>query len=317
MLFHIINKLIVAKALPVLNTHIYSIHITRITTIVFLFASALSLNSLNLESIGSGIGIYSGLFQVTSISQLIEIFLFLIGGGILIAWPQIKHIIYFPQLPKDLKIKSAPAKQSLTPLESIGGSSIPSVRNNSNNKINKSNNNSNKRSILNIDSFYCAFVCLVFLLVIYYMFESYFTFIITFYISFLISLYISDNFKYSSLYFIRLNQKFAITIIILFLLDLLLNAAFTLFIAPVTPAAVIAAAPAPAIALWVIELPAGILLIIFPPIAPAALPAPAAVAMFSINGPTASLTIFSTTSPTFSKTSLLVTITSSFSHNYL
>jgi hypothetical protein len=34
--------------------------------------------------------------------------------------------------------------------------------------------------------------------------------------------------------------------LILFLLDLLLNAAFTLFIAPVTPAAVIAAAPAPA-----------------------------------------------------------------------
>jgi hypothetical protein len=79
--------LIVAKALPGLNTHISSIHITRITSIVFLFAGALSLNSLNLESIGSGIGIYSGLFQVTTISQLIEIFLFMIGGGILIAWP--------------------------------------------------------------------------------------------------------------------------------------------------------------------------------------------------------------------------------------
>ena len=82
--------LIVAKALPVLNTHIYSIHVTRITSIVFLFAGALSLNTLNLESIGSGIGLYSGLFQVTAISQLIEIFLFMIGGGILIAWPQIK-----------------------------------------------------------------------------------------------------------------------------------------------------------------------------------------------------------------------------------
>src|SRR6266566_3989407 len=82
--------LIVAKALPVLNTHIYSIHITRITSIVFLFAGALSLNTLNLESIGSGIGLYSGLFQVTAISKLIEIFLFMIGGGILIAWPQIK-----------------------------------------------------------------------------------------------------------------------------------------------------------------------------------------------------------------------------------
>jgi len=49
------------------------------------------------------------------------------------------------------------------------------------------------------------------------MFESYFTFIITFYFSFLVSLYVSDNFKYSSLYFIRLNQKFAITIITIIL----------------------------------------------------------------------------------------------------
>jgi len=80
--------LIVAKALPGLNTHISSIHVTRITSIVFLFAGALSLNSLNLENIGSGIGIYSGFFQVTTISQLIEIFLFIVGGGILIAWPQ-------------------------------------------------------------------------------------------------------------------------------------------------------------------------------------------------------------------------------------
>src|SRR6266540_2109339 len=79
--------LIVAKALPVLNTHISSIHITRITSIVFLFAGALSFNCLNFENIDTGIGLYSGLFQVTAISQLIEIFLFTIGGGILIAWP--------------------------------------------------------------------------------------------------------------------------------------------------------------------------------------------------------------------------------------
>ena len=82
--------LIVAKALPGLNTHISSIHVTRITSVIFLFAGILSLNSLNLESIGSGIGIYSGFFQITTISQLIEIFLFMIGGGILVAWPQIK-----------------------------------------------------------------------------------------------------------------------------------------------------------------------------------------------------------------------------------
>jgi NADH-ubiquinone oxidoreductase chain 2 len=88
--------LIVAKALPGLNTHISSTHITRITSIVFLFAGALTLNIFKIESIGSGIGIYSGFFQVTTISQLIEIFLFMIGGGILIAWPLSKQILSSP-----------------------------------------------------------------------------------------------------------------------------------------------------------------------------------------------------------------------------
>ena len=88
--------LIVAKALPGLNSHISSTHVTRITSIVFLFSGALTLNSLSLESLGSGIGIYSGFFQVTTMTQLIEIFLFMIGGGILIAWPQKKDIFSFP-----------------------------------------------------------------------------------------------------------------------------------------------------------------------------------------------------------------------------
>jgi len=92
--------LIVAKALPGLNTHIFSIHVTRITSIVFLFASALSFNCLTFESLAAtqgalhnsgGIGIFSGFYQITIISQIVEIFLFIIGGGILIAWPQFKY----------------------------------------------------------------------------------------------------------------------------------------------------------------------------------------------------------------------------------
>jgi NADH-ubiquinone oxidoreductase chain 2 len=112
--------LIVAKALPGLNTHISSIHVTRITSIVFLFAGALSLNSLNLESLGSGVGIYSGFFQITSLSQLIEIFLFMIGGGILIAWPQIKYSLSFPVLAllrQELFTQKSQQELTLTPKE--------------------------------------------------------------------------------------------------------------------------------------------------------------------------------------------------------
>jgi NADH-ubiquinone oxidoreductase chain 2 len=92
MIFISILTLIVAKALPLLNNQISSIHFTRIASIIFIYTGAITLNCLYIQSIGSGIGIYSGLFHITQISQLIEIFLFIIGGLILIGWPQVLPI---------------------------------------------------------------------------------------------------------------------------------------------------------------------------------------------------------------------------------
>jgi NADH-ubiquinone oxidoreductase chain 2 len=89
MIFISILTLIVAKALPLLNKQISSIHFTRIASIIFIYTGAITLNCLYIQSIGSGIGIYSGFFHITQISQLIEIFLFIIGGLILIGWPQV------------------------------------------------------------------------------------------------------------------------------------------------------------------------------------------------------------------------------------
>ena len=87
MIFISILILIVAFALPSINKQISPILFTRISSIVFIYAGALSLNALYIQSIGSGIGIYSGLFQVTNISQLLDVFILLIGSFILIAWP--------------------------------------------------------------------------------------------------------------------------------------------------------------------------------------------------------------------------------------
>lgn len=89
MIFISILTLIVAKALPVLNTNISSVHFYRSTSIVFIITGFLSINSLYLETIGTGIGIYSGLFHVTQITQFIETFFFIIVGLVLIGWPQI------------------------------------------------------------------------------------------------------------------------------------------------------------------------------------------------------------------------------------
>ena len=93
MIFISILTLIVAKALPVLNKQISSIHFTRIASIIFIYTGAITFNCLYIQSIGSGIGIYSGLFHITQISQFIEIFLFLIGGLILIGWPLVLPIL--------------------------------------------------------------------------------------------------------------------------------------------------------------------------------------------------------------------------------
>jgi NADH-ubiquinone oxidoreductase chain 2 len=59
----------------------------RISAIILFYAGALAFNAFYIQSIGSGIGIYSGLFQVTLITQFIDAFLLIIGSSILIAWP--------------------------------------------------------------------------------------------------------------------------------------------------------------------------------------------------------------------------------------
>jgi len=80
--------LIVAMALPSINRYITPIFFTRIASIIFIYAGVLSFNTLYIQSIESGIGIFNGLFQVTVVTQVLEVFLFLIGSLILIVWPK-------------------------------------------------------------------------------------------------------------------------------------------------------------------------------------------------------------------------------------
>jgi NADH-ubiquinone oxidoreductase chain 2 len=78
---------IVAAALPSLKQWVHPILTTRIASIVFIYAGVLSFNTFYIQSIGSGIGVYSGLFQVTTVSQLMDTFIFFTGSLILISWP--------------------------------------------------------------------------------------------------------------------------------------------------------------------------------------------------------------------------------------
>jgi NADH-ubiquinone oxidoreductase chain 2 len=93
MLFISILLLIMVMAIPSLKTQISPILFQRLSSIILIYAGALSLNALYIQSIGSGIGIYSGLFHVTFISQVLDIFIFIIGAIILIARPSIVKTI--------------------------------------------------------------------------------------------------------------------------------------------------------------------------------------------------------------------------------
>jgi len=86
MLVLAIFSLMTAVALP--NIKISPIQLTRIASIVLLYAAALSFNALDIQAIGTGVSIYSGLFQVTSISQSIDTFIFLVGRIILLLTPK-------------------------------------------------------------------------------------------------------------------------------------------------------------------------------------------------------------------------------------
>jgi NADH-ubiquinone oxidoreductase chain 2 len=83
--------LIVAIALPSINRNVSSNLYLRISSLLLLYTGALTLNAFYIQSIGSGIGIYSGLFQITLFTQLFDIVIVLTGSVILIAWPLRNH----------------------------------------------------------------------------------------------------------------------------------------------------------------------------------------------------------------------------------
>lgn len=84
MLILAIFSLMTAVALP--NVKISPLLLIRVTAIALIYAAALSFNGSYIQAIESGVGIYSGLFQVTSLSQFMDTFIFLVGAVILLGW---------------------------------------------------------------------------------------------------------------------------------------------------------------------------------------------------------------------------------------
>ena len=104
MLFITLITLIICKAL--LSERLSLNFSYRITSIILLLTAILNYNTLLNFNIVTGIGIYNGLFHITYITQIIEIFLLIIGSIILISWPFKTELITEISLSNNTKISN-------------------------------------------------------------------------------------------------------------------------------------------------------------------------------------------------------------------
>lgn len=80
------NYKVIIVTIALLLTKISPLQFSRLTAITFLFSLFLSFGALYTESLGSGIGIYSGLYHVSTITQSTETFTYLMGAFIRRPW---------------------------------------------------------------------------------------------------------------------------------------------------------------------------------------------------------------------------------------
>jgi NADH-ubiquinone oxidoreductase chain 2 len=65
------------------SKRINGITINRAAALVLLYSFIISIDTLNVSIIGSGIGVYGGLYQVTVLSKIVESFIYILGAMIL------------------------------------------------------------------------------------------------------------------------------------------------------------------------------------------------------------------------------------------
>lgn len=88
-----ISTLILIIAFAINYTHVLNSYLfVRIGFIIFTLTGAISFNALYLHNIGSGIGMYNGLFQITTNSQYFDIILSIIPAILFLAWPLSKNL---------------------------------------------------------------------------------------------------------------------------------------------------------------------------------------------------------------------------------
>lgn len=87
-------------SLNVFNQNLTSSLVRRLCAISLLSAGVLIINTFYIQLIGSGTGMYSGLFEVGALSNSMSLFILIISGILLLIWPNISQLVkpIVPQL---------------------------------------------------------------------------------------------------------------------------------------------------------------------------------------------------------------------------
>ena len=83
LIFTLISILI---AVPLFSYSITPSQFNRVTSVALIYSALLAFHGLHVESLASGVGTYSGLFQITTLSLGVESFLFFVGALLLLGW---------------------------------------------------------------------------------------------------------------------------------------------------------------------------------------------------------------------------------------
>jgi NADH-ubiquinone oxidoreductase chain 2 len=71
-------------AIALSSLRITAIYFNRIAIILLLYSGVLAYNTLYTGPVGSGVGVFGGLFQVTTITQSMDVFIYLVGALVLL-----------------------------------------------------------------------------------------------------------------------------------------------------------------------------------------------------------------------------------------
>src|SRR3954464_6562951 len=71
-------------AIGLLSSQISTINFNRVAIIVLLLSGVLAFHAMWVGQLGSGVGIFNGLFQVTAVTQGIDLFIYIVSALVLL-----------------------------------------------------------------------------------------------------------------------------------------------------------------------------------------------------------------------------------------